>query len=246
MASQERDGRQGAGDPRAACWLGSAIVILIVVALGVLYHGKIHLPPNTLPWKPVDLNAPPGWIAHWQLNRLGDDKPACRIAISHTVLRYTPMADRRIDDACGFTNVVRADVSPITFAPRVTATCGLTAALYWFQRGAAAAAAAQMQSRLVRIDQVGTFACRNVNGEAVGSRSEHATADAIDVTAFHFADGRIVTVGRDYGRPTAAGRFLQATHDAACGVFNGVLGPDYNRLHATHFHLDMGPYRICH
>jgi hypothetical protein len=119
-------------------------------------------------------------------SRLGDDKPACRIAISHTVLRYTPMADRRIDDACGFTNVVRADVSPIAFAPRVTATCGLTAALYWFQRGAAAAAAAQMHSRLVRIDQVGTFACRNVNGKAVGSRSEHATANAIDVTAFHF------------------------------------------------------------
>jgi hypothetical protein len=114
------------------------LIILVFVALGVLYHGKIQLPPNTLPWRPVDLNAPPAWIAHWQLNRLGDDKPACRVAISHTALRYTPMADRRIENACGFTNVVRADASPIGFAPHVTATCGLTAALYWFQRGAAA------------------------------------------------------------------------------------------------------------
>jgi len=41
------------------------------------------------------------------------------------------------------------------------------------------------------------------------------------------------------------GRFLDQAHDDACKLFSAVLGPRYNRLHATHFHLDMGPYRIC-
>jgi hypothetical protein len=102
-----------------------------------------------------------------------------------------------------------------------------------------------MHAGLVRIDQLGTFACRNVDSEAVGPRSQHATANAIDIAAFHFADGRTASVARDYGKDSAQGRFLDAAHDAACGLFNTVLGPRYNRLHATHFHLDMGPYRIC-
>lgn len=103
----------------------------------------------------------------------------------------------------------------------------------------------QMHSPLVGIDHVGIFACRNVNHETDGARSQHATANAIDVTAFRFADGRIAAIAHDYGKPTPQGRFLAAAHDAACRVFNGVLGPDYNRLHASHFHLDMGPYWIC-
>ena len=50
---------------------------------------------------------------------------------------------------------------------------------------------------------------------------------------------------RDWGRNTPEGRFLAAAHDAACRVFSAVLGPDYNRLHRDHFHLDLGPYRAC-
>jgi hypothetical protein len=133
----------------------------------------------------------------------------------------------------------------VAFAPRITATCDLTAALFWYQTELQKIAASQIHARLVRIDQLGTFACRNVNSEVVGARSEHATANAIDVAAFHFADGRVAAVGRDYGKSSPEGRFLDAAHDTACGLFNAVLGPRYNRLHANHFHLDMGSYRTC-
>jgi hypothetical protein len=195
--------------------------------------------------EPIDLNAPPGWIAHWQLDRLSSDGQRCRAALNTTPERILPLKDRRIDDACGFENVVRVDRSPIVFAPRTTATCGLTAALYWYLRALQDSAQLQMHARLVRINQVGTFACRNVNSEAVGSRSQHATANAIDIASFQFADGRVANIVRDYGNDSQEGRFLDAAHDAGCAVFNTVLGPRYNRLHATHFHLDMGPYRIC-
>jgi hypothetical protein len=50
---------------------------------------------------------------------------------------------------------------------------------------------------------------------------------------------------KDYGKATPAGRFLDGAHDAACDLFNIVLGPKYNRLHANHFHLDMGGFRFC-
>jgi hypothetical protein len=190
----------------------------------------------------VALDQPPGWLAHWQMRGLKQDGARCRAALSRAGLSFTPAADRRVDGDCGYRDAVRM---PAPLAGRPAESCALAAALAWYQGLLAAPAAAQMHSTLARIDHVGVMACRNVNHEENGSRSQHATANAVDITAFRFADGRAASVTRDYGKDTPQGRFLDAAHDAACRVFNGVLGPRYNRLHATHFHLDMGPYLIC-
>ncbi len=50
---------------------------------------------------------------------------------------------------------------------------------------------------------------------------------------------------RDFGKDTPEGRFLDAAQAQACGVFNVVLGPLYNKQHADHFHLDMGNFLMC-
>jgi hypothetical protein len=230
-------------------WLGLsfllALAAILLVGLILLPEIERKLPPNSLPWRPVGLDAPPSWLAHWQMRQLKRDGNLCRTALMRARIAFTPMADRQIDGACGYSDVVRLDQPPVLLPRRPPTTCVLSAALYWYQGLLQQAALAQMHSVLERIDHVGVFACRNVNNETDGSRSQHAIANAIDITAFRFADGRMASVARDYGKATPQGRFLAAAHDAACRVFNGVLGPDYNRLHATHFHLDMGPYWIC-
>lgn len=232
--------------PAGCAVVVSALMALIFMLLGWFLRYGPALPANTLPWRPVVLDAPPRWLAHWQMRQLSADGPQCLAALGAARhLRFTPLKDRRIDDRCGFTDVVRADAQPVAFAPPVTATCGLTAALYWYQGQLQIIAAQEMHSPLASIDQLGTFSCRNVNHEQDGRRSQHATANAIDIAVFHFADGRTASVSQDFGKPTAAGRFLARAHDAACRVFGTVLGPHYNRLHATHFHLDMGGYSFC-
>lgn len=224
----------------------AAAMSLALVTMDWFWANQDVFSPNTLPWKPVVLDSPPRWLAHWQLYRLSNDAKLCREALkTASQLRVTPLADRRIKGECAFQTVVRADESPISFTPHVTATCGVTAALYWYQRQLAEAAQTLMNSRLVGISQLGTYACRNVNNLEQGRLSQHATANAIDIAAFHFADGRSVTVLRDYGKQTPQGRFLDAAHNQACALFNVVLGPRYNRLHANHFHLDMGGFLMC-
>jgi len=234
--------RPGAGLSTAV----AGLVAVTFVTLGWLMRYGDTIPPNTLPWRPVVLDSPPRWLAHWQMRQLSGDRAQCLAALHGArELDFTRLQDRRIDDRCGFTNVVRADRQPVRFAPRVTATCGLEAALYWFQQELAPIARAQMHTDLVGIDQLGTFSCRNINGADDGRRSQHATANAIDIAGFRFSDGRRATVLHDYGKPTAEGRFLDRAHDAACRIFGTVLGPRYNRLHADHYHLDMGGFSFC-
>jgi hypothetical protein len=222
------------------------LILLALVAGGVaVYESWIRIPPNLLPWSEVALDAEPGWFANVQINSLSTDGAACRAALGRSTLKFSVMADRKIGAECGFTDVVRSDATPIAFSPKPVATCAVTAGLYWWQRRIDAIAQTELHSRIVRIEQLGTYACRNINSAAEGKRSQHATANAIDIAAFHLADGRVISVLKDYGKATPEGRFLDAAHAEACALFNIVLGPKYNRLHADHFHLDLGGFQFC-
>jgi hypothetical protein len=43
--------------------------------------------------------------------------------------------------------------------------------------------------------------------------------------------------------PGPKGQFLREIHEAACGTFGTVLGPEANEAHRDHFHLDMAKRR---
>jgi hypothetical protein len=96
-----------------------------------------------------------------------------------------------------------------------------------------------------RIVHFGTYSCRNINHRTIGRRSEHASANALDVAGFVLADGTSVTVAQDWKGDSRKAALLRDLRDGACRFFDVVLGPDYNAAHRDHFHLDMGRYRAC-
>jgi hypothetical protein len=222
------------------------LFVLIALNWAAIHFGLIKIPPNTNPWDTPRLDARPGLFVHFQMQKLLQDRTMCRAALdSANGLSYTPQDDKHPDTGCGFDNVVRADKTPIAFNNPPIATCALTAALYWWQRDLQKLARQELHTTIARIDQEGTYSCRNVNSEKSGPRSEHATANAIDIEGFETADGRRIMVKDDWLKPTPEGRFLRSAHDSACSVFGEVLGPDYNALHAAHFHLDEAAWMIC-
>ena len=75
--------------------------------------------------------------------------------------------------------------------------------------------------------------------------SEHATANAFDISGFRTASGKLITVKNDWRKTTKEGKFLHVAHDGLCDWFNLTLSPDYNGDHADHFHVDMGWWRSC-
>lgn len=104
------------------------------------------------------------------------------------------------------------------------------------------AARKYLGSSLAKIETSGTYSCRKVSGS--GRLSQHAHANAVDVFAFRFANDRRITVQNGWNGSRDEQRFLRHIQDEACGRFGTVLGPQYNRQHADHFHLDMAPSRL--
>ncbi|HEY9218446.1 MAG TPA: extensin family protein, partial [Phenylobacterium sp.] len=98
---------------------------------------------------------------------------------------------------------------------------------------------------VARVSHFGSYACRNVYGRADGRRSEHATANALDVAGFVLRDGREVSVAGHFRDAGPRGAFLHQVRDGACHYFRAILSPDYNAAHSDHLHLDWGGYRAC-
>jgi hypothetical protein len=222
------------------------LFLLVFLNWAAIHFGWVRVPPNTLPWIPPKLDAKPGLFVHLQMQALRNDRQACLTALNSAAgLSYTPLPDMTEQGDCGYSNVVRSTRTPIAFNTAPVTTCTLSAALYWWQRDLQTIAALELHTSIKRIDQIGTYECRNIDHAATGKRSEHATANAIDIEGFEMADGRRITVAQDWNKPTPQGAFLHAAHDSACVVFGEVLSPQYDRFHANHFHLDEANWLIC-
>ena len=95
---------------------------------------------------------------------------------------------------------------------------------------------------ITSVRHASAYVCRmRASGEKI---SEHARGNALDISAFVLADGRIVEVREhDETREPEEKRFLRTIRKAACGPFKTVLGPGTDADHATHFHFDLAERR---
>jgi len=143
-------------------------------------------------------------------------------------------------------NTVRVRGGDIALSSSFLASCPLAVAFALYQRhGLQPAAQQAFGQRVARVDHLGSFACRNMYHRKIGWRSEHASANALDIAGFRLSDGRNISVLKDWPKDSAEGRFLRLARDGACDAFNVVLGPDFNSAHRNHFHLDLGPLWRC-
>ncbi|WP_210191847.1 extensin-like domain-containing protein [Rhodomicrobium vannielii] len=224
------------------------LVCLAGLAAGVgLWSGYLPVPPQYNPFAPIDLTAPPNLLARFKLYRLKHDRALCLQALARTDAEFRPLEDQP-GGQCPLVNIVRLSRAGAGFSRSFTASCPLAAAWEIFRHNTLQQAArAHFGQPVARVDHVGTYACRNVYNRPHARRSEHARANAIDVTGFVLADGTLISVQRDWnskGQPAKAA-FLRDIHQGACRAFNVVLGPDHNAAHANHFHFDMGSYWTC-
>lgn len=182
-------------------------------------------------------------------DRLTIDSPQVRVCLANLgqLARFDALPDRDFGGGChSFASVRLTDIG-VPVANLGPMNCSLAATFTaWIRNGVMPAARLYLGAELVRVETMGSYSCRNVNGAAAGRLSEHASANAVDVAGFVLADGRRITLKRDWSSADPAVRsFLLAIRTSACRRFKTVLSPDYNALHADHFHLDMGRGPFC-
>ena len=136
-----------------------------------------------------------------------------------------------------------------------TLDCSMIEALdTWIKDVLQPSAMARFGEPVVRINSMGSYACRGINNVSGASLSEHSFGNAMDIGAFVLASGREVNILHDFnGSDEQGSAFLHEAHAGACSYFTTVLGPGYNALHNNHFHIDLamhgstshGPRRYC-
>jgi len=119
--------------------------------------------------------------------------------------------------------------------------CPMVAALEdWLDAVVQPAAMNRFGVGVAELDVFGGYSCRTVDNLAGEKLSEHAFANAVDVSGFVLTDGRKIIIVRDWKRDgTQESAFLHEAHAGACGHFTTVLGPGADVFHYNHFHLDL-------
>ena len=184
--------RQSLEDPDFASWLATLP----------------GLPARFNPWAPLTLTEPDGPFTQWKIGTLEAGPDACRAWLADAPeVASAPVPDRAdsADSRCGWEGASRiAAIGVARLSSPVTLACGSAVALVRWERLVVQPAAQRLLgSRVVRIEHFGSYACRAIAGgagtaSASARMSEHAHANAIDIAAFDLADGRRISVLRDW------------------------------------------------
>ncbi|MFK7941911.1 MAG: extensin family protein [Paracoccaceae bacterium] len=231
----------------------SAVAVILAAVPAILLAAPMivqpeDVPSRFLPWTPVALDTEPDFISRWKVRALTVNAEMCRAALAETDSRLDFLSDAEDSENCHIRNRVRVgSLSRATMKP-VSMRCEMAARLYMWERHALQdLARTHLGTRVARIEHYSAYSCRRMRtSRGTSSRwSQHATANAFDIAGFVMTDGRRVGLPKNWEGSSAEARFMRAVRDSLCNWFNVVLSPDYNALHADHFHVDMGPFLSC-
>ncbi|MGE0628092.1 MAG: extensin family protein [Hyphomicrobiaceae bacterium] len=218
------------------------VAALLLIGWIILREG---IPPARFSPVPLlTLDRPPGFLVDLQLAGLKRDPEACRRVLREPWISASPLPPDPVRDGCGLPNGVRVSQAGGARISIGRVSCETAAALaLWIGHGVQPAAVEHLGHRVASVRHYGTYACRGIrsgNPLLKDFKSEHATANAIDIAAFTLTNGQTISVSRNWKGDSREARFMRAAHASACGVFRVTLGPDANALHQDHFHLDRG------
>lgn len=222
------------------------IVLLAIATFGAFWFGLV--PQRWSPFPPLSLAEPGQWFLDARLSALRRDKPLCEATLKSPFIEAGPIADGPFKNGCGWTNAVR--IASVGGAQLGTdkLSCETAAALaLWMAHDVQPVAEQMFGQRVKSVSDLGTYSCRNIVGNAFWQdvRSQHATANAIDIAGFTLADGRRISIAKDWRGNGQDSRFLKAIKERSCRYFRVSLGPDFNAAHRDHFHFDRGFLWTC-
>lgn len=136
---------------------------------------------------------------------------------------------------CGVADPVRVtSVAGVRLSPPATLDCPTARALAkWVAVGLQPALG---RNGATEMTVAADYVCRSRNSVKGAEVSEHGRGKAIDIAAVSLADGKSLTVTRNF-------RTLRPAYKVACGIFATTLGPGSDGYHEDHMHFDTAGRR---
>ena len=181
-----------------------AALLLLALAYPAARFGLFEWPRAYDPLALPDLSAPPGLLTDWQMKLVDSDPKGCALVLQRAGLTASLKPPRGngncvIETAVSLSRLSRARVRP------EDARCAIAARLYMWERHILQPAAQRLFGQQVtEILHFGSYSCRTMRGG--NSMSEHATANAFDISGFVLANGQRVSVKADWGKSNASGK----------------------------------------
>ncbi|MGE5266644.1 MAG: extensin family protein [Deltaproteobacteria bacterium] len=230
---------------RSFAWL----LLILLVGLSLLAAMRLgYLPQRFSPFPPISLAERPDWFVDTRLAALRLDRPLCDAVLKEPHIDAVAVADQPYKNGCGWVNAVRFSQAGGARIGAEKLACEMAAALsLWVEHEVQPLAKEILGERVTAIGDMGIYDCRNILGNPMmkNIRSQHATANAIDISGFTLESGKQISILRDWQGDKPEARFLKEVHRRACRYFRVALGPEYNAAHKNHFHLDRGAFSRC-
>ena len=236
---------------RSAYGYKAWITLALVGCLLFAASSWLQRHPEHNPLAAFSLTHPTGWATQRKLGTLAADPDACLAALDAGGVAYErlPTIGEGVCKADQRTQIQRWPGAPAPIRPAgVAPSCAVSAGLLLWQRDVVQPMARLHLGRDVRsIEHLGSYNCRSISGRS--TPSQHATGNAIDISAFVLSDGRRIALKDHWDAADGRGAFLRAVRDEGCSYLATVLSPDYNVAHADHFHFDQaqrpGGWAVC-
>lgn len=225
------------------------LAILCAGAFGVnqaLLHPDTPLPEEWNPTAPFDVAHPPSPLTDWKIRGLMAQSGQCSAALqSHGI--YVELEPLIVSETCGIAQRVSVRSVGSTRMRPFETTCEVALRLaLWERHGLQPAAEEIFGTRVAEIRHYSSYNCRKIRTSSGESNrwSTHATARAVDVSGFVLDTGELVDLKSHWDGDDAKAAFLRRAQVSGCESFGLVLGPEYNALHADHFHMQLD-WRGC-
>jgi len=221
-------------------------VLLAGLAIAASWFGFI---PNAMsPFPVISMQKQGQWFIDPRLATLRFDRDLCRKVLTGPHIKATPIAPKPIRNGCGWTNAFRISKAGSASISIKNLSCETAAGLnLWILDVVQPVAKELFGSTVASVQNYGTYDCRNIIGNPMWKdmRSQHASANAIDISGFKLANGTAIRIIRHWNDKGPKGRFLRQIHRKSCRYFRVSLGPNFNPSHRDHFHFDRGPFWTC-
>jgi hypothetical protein len=225
-------------------FLLALILVLFLTTYGLSRLGYFDWPREYDPLALPDLNAAPNLLTPFKLKLVDSSAENCRAAFARAGKTVAIEPWRTETAQCTRQDTIKlASLSTATLRVEET-RCAIAARLFmWEYNVVQPAARKYFNEPITELLHFGSYSCRNIRGSS--ATSEHATANAFDISGFRLRSGKLITLKQQWQGSQPPAKFLREVRDGACDYFNLVLSPNYNADHHDHLHVDMGWYRGC-